>query len=251
METVVNRGKSRKYRRKNSGIKEKRNSHFRTVRFGGLEEGQVLVYLWDIVKALEAERGPEPAQTKTVEKQIRKRVRVEIRRYFARHKHRNMKILLGTLCTALCMSWLFLGVIGIDRVAGTSMYPYLNDGDWIVYSRIVRELRRADVVVFQKNHEVLVKRLAGMPGDCVEINDTGSRIVVNGEPVREDYITLTQPEDVESRASFGVPQTVMNGQYLVLGDNCAVSVDSRDSHIGTVPAEDVLGRVFLIIRMGS
>lgn len=43
----------------------------------------------------------------------------------------------------------------------------------------------------------------------------------------------------------------MDGQYLVLGDNRAVSVDSRDSQIGTVPEKDVLGRVILVIRAGS
>ena len=59
----------------------------------------MLVYLWEIVKALEAEREekPEAGRMKTVEKQIRRRMRVEMRRYFARHRRRNMKILAGTL----------------------------------------------------------------------------------------------------------------------------------------------------------
>ncbi len=143
----------------------------------------MLVYLWEIVKALEAEREekPEAGRMKTVEKQIRRRMRVEMRRYFARHRRRNMKILAGTLGGALCMGWLFFGLIGIDRVSGTSMYPYLNDGDWIVYNRQAGELSREDVIVFQKNEEVLVKRVAGLPGDCVEMNEAGSQIVVNGE----------------------------------------------------------------------
>ena len=92
-----------------------------------------------------------------------------------------MKILAGTLGGALCMGWLLFGLIGIDRVSGTSMYPYLNDGDWIVYNRQAGELSREDVIVFQKNEEVLVKRVAGLPGDCVEMNEAGSQIVVNGE----------------------------------------------------------------------
>ena len=39
--------------------------------------------------------------------------------------------------------------------------------------------------------ETFVKRIAGLPGDKVEINGAGSRVVVNGVQVRENYVTLT------------------------------------------------------------
>ena len=130
------------------------------------------------------------------------------------------------------------------------MYPYLNDRDWIVYSRMAREFRRNDVVVFEKNGEVMVKRVAGLPGDRVEINRAGNQVVVNGEEIREDYVTLTKPEELESREKMGPAQVVMNGQYLVLGDNRAESVDSRDSNVGTVPSENILGKVVWIVRNG-
>ena len=45
--------------------------------------------------------------------------------------------------------------------------------------------------------------------------------------------------------------TVMDGQYFMLGDNRGVSIDSRDRTMGTVPAEDVLGRVVLVVRAGG
>ena len=130
------------------------------------------------------------------------------------------------------------------------MYPYLNHGDWIVYSRVGKGIRRDDVVVFEKNGETMVKRVAGLPGDRVEINRAGSRVVVNGEQVKEAYVTLTNAEDEKSGNQLGGPHTVMNGQYLVLGDNRAESVDSRDSNVGTVPLEDVLGKVVWIVRKG-
>ena len=140
-------------------------------------------------------------------------------------------------------------LIGVDRVSGNSMYPYLNHGDWILYSRLGTERKRNDVVVFEKNGESLVKRVAGLPGDRVEINPSGSRVTVNGEQAAGQYVTLSDTEREEEEQT-GAPQTVMDGQYLVLGDNRAVSVDSRDSRIGTVPEEDVLGKVILIIRAG-
>ena len=48
---------------------------------------------------------------------------------------------------------------------------------------------------------------------------------------------------------MGQPLTVMDGQYLMLGDNRGISIDSRDSRIGTVPREDILGKVILVIRL--
>ena len=154
------------------------------------------------------------------------------------------------LAAALCVGGLFVFLIGIDRVFGMSMYPYLNDGDWIVYSRIGKEMRRDEVVVFEKDGESMVKRIAGLPGDTVEINASGSCVIVNGVQVREDYVTLTDEDKEKAEDEMGMPLTVMNGQYLVLGDNRTVSIDSRDSNIGTVPEEAVLGRVIWIVRAG-
>ena len=250
METIERRGASRRYKGKNGGITYQKSSHFRMVRFGGFEEGQVICYLWDIVKSLETGPDTEAAPNIQLKNQLRRRIRVEMRRYFARQKHRNMTMLAGALSVLLCVCGLFGFVIGIDRVSGTSMYPYLNDRDWIVYSRMAREFRRNDVVVFEKNGEVMVKRVAGLPGDRVEINRAGNQVVVNGEEIREDYVTLTKPEELESREKMGPAQVVMNGQYLVLGDNRAESVDSRDSNVGTVPSENILGKVVWIVRNG-
>ena len=250
METIERRGASRRYKGKNGGITYQKSSHFRMVRFGGFEEGQVICYLWDIVKSLET--GPDTAAVPNIQlkSQLRRRVRVEMRRYFARRKHRNMRMLAGALSIFLCVCGLFGFVIGIDRVSGTSMYPYLNDRDWIVYSRMAGEIRRNDVVVFEKNGEVMIKRVVGLPGEQVEINREGNQVVVNGEQIREEYITIAEPGGAGLGERSGPTQAVMTGQYLVLGDNRAESVDSRDSNIGTVPAEDVLGKVIWIVRNG-
>ena len=86
----------------------------------------------------------------------------------------------------------------------------------------------------------------------MEISPSGNRVVINGTQVREDYVSLADVSgDVEGKTDagrLGAPQTVMDGQYLVLGDNRGVSVDSRDSSIGTVPVSAVMGRVILVVR---
>lgn len=85
----------------------------------------------------------------------------------------------------------------------------------------------------------------------MEVNGAGSWVVINGVQVRENYVTLTGTGKGEPGDKMGTPQTVVNGQYLVLGDNRAVSIDNRDSNIGTIAEEAVLSRVILIVRAGG
>ena len=253
METAESKGKSRKSRRKDREKRNRKPSHFSTVRFGGCEEGQIICYLWEIVKALEAVRTADARGAnglRELEKRMRGRVRVEMRRYFVRRRAKGIRILAGIVAAALGIGSVFFFLIGIDHVAGMSMYPYLNDKDWIVYSRIVNEIRRDDVVVFEKNGEVMIKRVVGLPGEHVEMNRAGNQVVVNGEQMKEEYVTMTAPDAGETKELPAATQVIMNGQYLVLGDNRVDSVDSRDSNIGTVASEDVLGKVRWIIRDG-
>ena len=263
MDTDVIRGKSRKHQRKKA-------AHFRVARFGGFEETQIICYLWEIVKSVESvrgnlKRGREPGtagqadecakQLTELEKQMRRRVRIEMRRYFVRRRRRNVRMVLSVAAVIVCIAVVFGCLIGVDRVSGNSMYPYLNHGDWIVYSRIGEKYQRNEVIVFEKNGESMVKSIAGLPGDRVEVNSSGSRVVVNGQEIQEDYVTLSDANAGDKKANTekveeqpGMTQTVMNGQYLVLGDNRSVSIDSRDSSIGTVPSGEIQGRVILIIR---
>ena len=255
MEHAGIKAASRRRQRKGRIKKDKKNIHFQTVRSGGFEETQVICYLWDLVKLMEENPDagePGLSGKGTLAKQIRRRIRVEMRRYFSRQKRRSVKMAIQVLLVLLGLVTLFTGVLGVDRVDGDSMYPYLNHGDWIVYSRIGTPAKRDDVIVFEKNGENLVKRVVGLPGDTVEISASGGHVVVNGVWVREPYVTLTDLEQNEEEPdkTMGASQTVMDGQYLVLGDNRSISIDSRDSDIGTVAADDIQGRVLLVVRYG-
>lgn len=260
MEMAGCRGMPRGQKRSGQVTKDRKAVHFQTDHRGGFEETQIICYLWEIVKALEAVETELAADAEVKERaeslfhlkrQMHRRIRVEMRRYFLRRRRRNVRIFAGFLALCLSLTAMFGLLIGIDRVSGDSMYPYLNNGDWIVYSRIHARLLRNEIVVFERNGENLVKRIAGLPGDTVEISATGGRVVVNGSQMRETYVTLpdrTSGDETGDAGQMGPPLTVMNGQYLVLGDNRSVSIDSRDRGMGTVPAAEIRGRVLLVIR---
>ena len=251
METAGYRGKSRRQEQRGRKKKIKTPLHFDTVRFGGFDETQIICCLWELVKAMEAVEAGK-GKLPSLKKQLHSRIRVELRRYFARKKRRNMKMIVCLLLAAASLTAFFGAVAGIDRVSGNSMYPYLNHGDWILYSRVGRGYHMGEVVVFDRKGTRYVKRIAGLPGDTVEISASGGRVVVNGAQMRESYVTLKKPEP--DRKGTGEadymrePLTVMDGQYLVLGDNRSESIDSRNRDMGTVPEEEIRGRVIMIVR---
>ena len=262
MEMTAGTGKSRRQKGKDRKKRVKKQSHFRTVRFGGFDESQMICYLWDMAKSMDIARQDRAHVTEHLAElgnEMRRRVRVEMRRYFLRCKRRNMVMALGGMTLVACVVCLFTFLIGIDRVSGNSMYPYLNHGDLIVYSRVGAEIHRDEVIVFEKKGESMVKRVVGLPGDTVEISASGKRVVVNGSEIRQSYLALSDADSVSSHAPgtekygekelTGAPLMVLNGQYLVLGDNREESIDSRSSEGGTVAKDEILGRAVLIVRV--
>lgn len=91
----------------------------------------------------------------------------------------------------------------------------------------------------------LVKRVIGVGGDHVRCCSTDGRIVLNGVPLTEPYI---KPGDTTDDVRFDV--VVPDGRVFVMGDNRNASADSRyhlNDNQGTVPVENVVGRVVLTV----
>lgn len=125
------------------------------------------------------------------------------------------------------------------RISGTSMAPTLRDGDRVlVDKRAYRDglPRRGDLVVFHAptSGDVTLKRVVGVPGDSVAIED--GVLVVNGARPVEPYTT---PGAIDT-VYFG-PRRVRAASVFVLGDNRGDSVDSRE--YGLVAQRDLIGRV--------
>ncbi len=123
-------------------------------------------------------------------------------------------------------------------VSGSSMEPTLNSGDRGFILKSTKEIAVGDIIVFHYDDRELIKRVIALPGDTVQIS--GSRVLVNNEPLVEDYL-ITYPEATTFVPNEGATLTVPENELFVLGDNRLNSNDSR--RIGTIPLEDVLGKV--------
>ena len=157
-----------------------------------------------------------------------------------RHKGRVLErfhtILLFILFAAVVFV-LFRFVIGIARISGDSMYPALEDGDLVVYGRIIRTYEPGDIVsVRVPAGKYYVKRVIACGGDTVDIRD-GS-VFVNGKQIEDDWaFGMTE----EETGAVVYPYTVRPGAVFVLGDNREVSMDSRA--FGEVGTRQIRGKV--------
>ena len=113
----------------------------------------------------------------------------------------------------------FVFVVRIMDVNGSSMVPTLVNGDKVLVSGLFYEPDRGDIVVFKKDsyndNKALVKRVIAVEGDVVNIDFDNGIVYVNGEAVEEDYIDVS----TNTKLDFIGPQTVPENCLFVMGDN--------------------------------
>ena len=172
-----------------------------------------------------------------------KQVETERKRY-RRQKAYN-KALSGTIyvltivaAVAVLISTLILPVLQIE---GTSMEPTLHNGDIVLLAKTTN-FGRGDLCGFAWNNKLLIKRVIGLPGDWVEI-DTDGTLYLNGDRIEEPYIEHKALGECDLEFPFQVPQE----QYFVIGDMRESSIDSRNTVIGCIPKDQIIGKVFFRI----
>ena len=181
---------------------------------------------------------------KTVESMpTKKQVETERKRY-RRQKAYN-KALGGTVyvltivaAVAVLIATLVLPVLQIE---GTSMEPTLVNGDIVLLNKTTK-FDRSDLCGFSWNNKLLIKRVIGIPGDWIEIDVDGT-VYLNGEKLDEPYAEKLSVGECDIEFPYQVPQE----QYFVLGDMRENSIDSRNTLIGCVAKEQIVGKVFFRI----
>ena len=125
------------------------------------------------------------------------------------------------------------------RVPTESMVPTIMPKDQIFVTRIhsFTKLNRGDIIVFNSDelHEVLVKRLIGLPGDTVEVKS--GYVFINGKKYDDSFVKNRDQYD----GTFKVP----SGNYFFMGDNRPVSLDARYWKNHYIPRNKIMGKALL------
>lgn len=148
---------------------------------------------------------------------------------------------------------IFVFVFRTVGVSGSSMYPTLHDKDRIILSAFDNP-KQGDIVVtcqpssFSYIEPTLVKRVIATGGQTVDIDFNRGKVFVDGVELDEPYINeLTRDSE-----SFTAPVTVPEGYIFVMGDNRNASTDSRDSRVGLIRDDYVLGKaLFRVMPFGQ
>ena len=128
------------------------------------------------------------------------------------------------------------------------MEPNFETGDYLIVDELsyrFRQPQRGEVVVFkypQNPTQRYIKRIIGLPGETIEIDNGKVVIYKDGQEYHLDealYLTDLSGYSGTTKVVLG------QGEYFVMGDNRPVSYDSR--RWGPLPEKNIIGRVLLRI----
>ena len=166
----------------------------------------------------------------------RERKRIRRGTYYWQSLRSTVSVLLVVAAIAVLITTLFLPIL---QISGDSMSPTLEHDEIVVLLK-TSNFKRGDLIGFYYQGKILLKRVIALPEDEVAIDAEGN-VYVNGELLEEPYVTSKELGDCDLEFPYEVPGT----GYFVLGDQRQNSVDSRNSVIGAVAKEDIIGKVFI------
>ena len=128
-------------------------------------------------------------------------------------------------------------VLPVLQISGNSMEPTLDDEEIVVLIKTTN-LQRGELCCFSYQNKLLIKRVIGLPGDRINIDEYGN-VYLNDEKLDEPYVT----DLARGECDITFPCQVTENHYFVLGDHRSTSIDSRSSVIGLVSEEHIVGKI--------
>lgn len=181
--------------------------------------------------AKEAEKQMEIPSLADIQRE-RKRIRRSV--YYRQALKGTASVLVVVAAVAVLIATLLLPIL---QISGDSMSPTLEHDEIVVLLK-TKDFDRGDLIGFYYQGKILLKRVIGLPEDEVAIDADGN-VYVNGELLEEPYVTEKGLGDCDLEFPYHVPGT----GYFVMGDKRSNSVDSRNSVIGSIERDDIIGTV--------
>lgn len=159
------------------------------------------------------------------------------------HRSRLMQALRTTISSlvvvaaaAVIVAMLVLPVL---QIQGTSMTDTLQDQDIVIALR-GSGYKTGDVIAFYYNNNILIKRVIATTGQWVDITEDGT-VYVDNVKIDEPYVT----EKALGDCNIAMPYQVPDGKIFVMGDHRSTSLDSRNTALGCVSDDMVVGKLLI------
>ena len=147
-----------------------------------------------------------------------------------------MLVVVAAIAVLVATTWL-----PVLQIYGSSMTPTLNEGE-VVVSVKGSSFKQGDLIAFYYGNKILVKRCIATPGQWVDIDEDGN-VYVDGKRLKEPYVKEKAFGDCDIKLPYQVPED----RYFCMGDHRETSVDSRNSSVGCISKEQIIGRIFFRI----
>ncbi|MEE1219384.1 MAG: signal peptidase I [Ruminococcus sp.] len=144
------------------------------------------------------------------------------------------------------VSLVFTFVIRDANIVGSSMDNTLHDGDKIMLTNFMYTPQNNDIIAINAEdmiEKIIIKRVIATEGQTLQIDYNTGEVCVDGIILNEKYISSFTKRP---NHDWNIPYVIPKGYVFVMGDNRMISLDSRDSSVGLIPVEDVLGKAQFI-----
>ena len=190
-------------------------------------------------KAGKAQEEKDKEEEKAVDLPTVAQVEAELEKELSKKEYsRVMRTTVFALMVAAAAAVIIAVLIfPVLRMNGTSMTNTLMDGD-VVVTMSTSDFSPGDIIAFYYNNTLLVKRVIAVTGDWVDIDKEG-HVFVNGEELDEPYVT----DKALGECNITLPYQVPEGRIFVMGDHRETSIDSRNTAVGCVNKDLVVGKL--------
>lgn len=147
-------------------------------------------------------------------------------------------VLVVIIAISILVSTMWMPVL---KIYSASMEPTLEKGNIVVAVKKMN-VKSGHLMAFYIGNKTLIKRVIAGPGDWVDIDENGN-VFVNETLVEEPYVSGKKTGESDIEFPYQVPES----RYFVLGDNRAISMDSRSEYIGCISEDQIIGEVVIRI----
>lgn len=174
----------------------------------------------------------------TLEQIEKERKRLKYKRKYSKTLKSTIAILVVVAALAVLVATLWMPVL---RIYGNSMTPTFKDGQIVVTVK-TKSFKTGDIVAFYHGNKLLIKRFIAGPSQWFNIDKDGN-VYVDSKLLDEPYIEKKAFGETDIELPYQVPDK----RFFMMGDNRSISVDSRNTTVGCISEDQIVGKVVFII----